>query len=175
LRWLSVWGIANKIDEKPVNATVGRKLGMKCGSKKMTLADEDRGAIPAGKNLDAGARFDDLRGANENHLERAAGKGGFGREDGGVDLAAVGVALDNCVEKAEGALRGIQHLAGEKDRSRAGAKDGLIATVRSQGFEEFVLIEEAKDGCRLAAGQDEAIDAAELLGFTNLDRLGTGF
>ena len=70
----------------------------------------------------------DARGADEDHLQRAAGEGGLRGEDGGVDLAAVGVALDGDVECAERALRRVFDC-GEQDGSGAGAEGGRGADV----------------------------------------------
>ena len=84
-------------------------------------------AVAGGEGFDAGAGTGDAGGADEDHLERAAGEGGFGGEDGGVVLAAVGVALDRDVEYAEGRLGRVAHFLGEEDAAGAGAEDGLAS------------------------------------------------
>ena len=143
--------------------------------QEMALADQHRRTLTAGKDFDSGARFDDPWGADKNHLKRAAGKGGLGRKDCGVDLAAVSVALNGSVEQAQGALRRVYDFTGEEDRSGAGAEDGLFLAELLKGFKETVLLEEAENGGGFAAGQDDAVDAGELFGFAHLHRLCTRF
>src|SRR5258708_30098493 len=88
----------------------------------MALGDEDREAVAGGEGFDVWAGVGDAGGANEDHLEGAAFECCRGGEDGGVDLAAVGVALDGDVEGGEGFLRGVFYVLGEEDRAGAGAE-----------------------------------------------------
>src|SRR5258708_28762807 len=108
-----------------------RELRMKGGGEAVSLADQNRKAFAAGQDFDLRADFSDARGADEDHFERPAGEtGGFG-EDGRVDLAAVGVALDHRVENMEAALRGLAHFARQQNGAGTGAED------RPRGSEVF--------------------------------------
>jgi len=167
-------GCGDSFDEKPVDAAVAGKLGMEGSGQDTSLADKHREAIALSEHLDARADFDDARGADEDHLQRAAGQGGFCGHDGGVDLAAVGVALDDGIEHAEAALRRVQDFASQQDCAGAGAEDGLSAAELLQGFKEAVLGEEFEHGGGLAAGQHEAIEAGELARLADLDGRGAG-
>jgi hypothetical protein len=141
----------------------------------MALPDKDRRALAAGQNLHAGPNFVDLRGANKDHLKRSAGECGFCRKDGGIDLTAVCIALNGCIQQAQGTLRGINDLAGKQNGSGAGAEGGLFLAKLLQGLKEAVLLEEAEDGGGFAAGQYQAVQAGKLIGLADLDWLRAGF
>jgi hypothetical protein len=64
--------IPDEIDKELVNAPIVREFGMKRGSEEMALTDEDRRTVTEGEDFDIGTSFDDLRGAYEDHLQRAA-------------------------------------------------------------------------------------------------------
>ena len=85
---------------------------MKGGGEDLALADQGREAVAAGEDFNAWTGGDDARGADEDHFQRSTREGGFLGDDGGVDLAAVGVPLDGCVQKAQRALRRIEDLPG---------------------------------------------------------------
>jgi len=72
-------------------------------------------------------------------------------------------------------LRWVDDLAGQEDRSCAGAEDGPILAELLHDFEEVVFLQEAEDSCRLAAGQDQAVQTGELVGLAHLDGLSAGF
>ena len=88
----------------------------------MAFADEDGEAVTGGEGFDIGSGVGDAGGADEDHFEGAAGEFGWRGEDGGVDLAAIGVALDGDVEGGEGGLRGVLDVFGEEDGACAGAE-----------------------------------------------------
>ena len=119
-------------------------------------------AVAGGEGFDVGAGAGDAGGADEDHLERAAGEGGFGGEDGGVVLAAVGVALDGDVEDAEGGLRRVGDFFGEEDAAGAGAEGGFGVDEGVEGVEEAGALEVLEEGGGLAAGDDEAVEVVEL-------------
>src|SRR5580704_6534026 len=116
--------LADEVEEELVDAGVGAEFGVEGGGEEMAFADEDGEAFAGGEGFDAGAGMGDARGANEDHLEWAAFERGWGGEDGGVDLAAVGVALDGDVECGKGFLRGVLYVFREKDGAGAGAEGG---------------------------------------------------
>jgi hypothetical protein len=140
-----------------VDARVGGELGVEGGGEEVAFADQDGGAVAGGEGLDGGAGAGDAGGADEDHLERRAGKAGGRGEDEGVVLAAVGVALDGDVEDGEGALRGIGHVLGEQDGAGAGAEGRRGLDEGLEGGEEVIALEELEHGGGLAAGHDEAV------------------
>ena len=148
---------------------------MEGGGHEVALLDEDREAIAFGEDFDAGAGFGDAGRANVDHFERTAGELRVGGLDGGVDLAAVGVALDSGVQDAEALWRGMGDLVGEQDAAGAGAEGGLVLDEGAERGEEAVTFQEFEEGCGFTAGNDEAIDCAELFGFADEDGLGSGF
>jgi hypothetical protein len=113
--------------------------------------------------------------ANVNHLERAAGELRVAGLDGGVDLAAVGVAFDGGVQDAKALLRRVRDFGGEEDASGAGAEGGLGADEVLEGGEEAVAFQKSEEGGGFAAGDDEAVDGGELFGFADQDGVGSGF
>ena len=125
----------------------------------MAFADQDREAVAGGEGFYLWAGAGDAGGSDEDHFEWAAGEFGRGGEDGGVDLAAVGVAFDGNVERAERLLRGVLYVFCEKDRSGAGAEGRDVADEGGEGVEEVVALEEFEHGGGFAAGDDEAVDA----------------
>ena len=122
-----------------------------------SLTDEHGKCIAAGQYFNFRTCFDDARSTNENHLQRFAGKGRGRDENGGVDLAPVGVAFDDDVECSEAALGGVADVAGKQDGSGAGAEGGFgvgegcervkeVAAGRVRTFKKF------KDRGGFAAG-----------------------
>ena len=158
-----------------MDATVGGKLGVKGGGHQRALPHQNGKTLAAGQDFDAGPGFDDPGRADEDHLQRATGQLGWCDEDGRVDLAAVGVALHDGIERREAALGGIADFAGQQDGSSTGAEDGLGGAEVLQSFKEIVLVEEAEDGGGFAAGEDQAIDGGELVWLADFDGLGAGF
>ena len=147
---------------------------MEGGGHDIALANQGWEAFAPGQDLDAGPGLDDARCANEDHLQRTAGERSLDGDDGRVDLATVGVALDRGIEDAEGALGRVKNFLRQQDSSRAGAEDGLFAAEILQGLEETVPVEEAEHGGGFAAGQDEAVQAGQLLRLADLDGICAG-
>jgi hypothetical protein len=106
----------------------------------------------------------DAWGADEDHFERDAFEFCGCGEDGGVDLAAVGVALDGDVEGGEGFLRGVFYVFCEEDCSGAGAEGGRGFDEGLEGVEEAAALEEFEEGGGFAAGDDEAVEICEFGG-----------
>ena len=158
---------SNEIEEELVDAGVVAQLGMEGGCEDVVLADEDGVVFAGGKGFDSGTGAGDARGADEDHLQRAAGEFGIRVEDGGVDLAAVGVALDGDVEGVEGFLRGLGDVFGEEDDSGAGAEGGSGMDEGLEDVEEAALLKEFEHSGGFAAGHDEPVDAFEVRGETD--------
>src|SRR5580700_10192877 len=127
----------------------------------MAFADENREAVAGGEDLDVGAGVGDAGGSDEDHLEWAAFEGCRGGEDGGVDLAAVGVALDGDVECCEGFLRGVFYVFREEDRAGAGAEGRGGFDEGFERIEEAVALQEFEERGGLAARDDEAVEVGE--------------
>jgi hypothetical protein len=134
-----------------------------CGEK-VALADEDREVVAGGQGFDLGAGAGDAGGADEDHLEWAAGEFRGGGEDGGVQLAPVGIAFDGDVEGGEGDLGGILDVIGEEDGSSAGSEGGDGTDEGREGVEEAVALEKFEHGGGFAAGDDEAVDTGVAVG-----------
>ena len=138
---------------------------MKGGGQHAAGADEDGIVIAAGKDLDARAEAADARRADEDHLHGAAGEGGFGVEDDGVILAAVGVALDVDVEYAEAALRRVgRRPCARRMQPAQVPKTGFVRTKVSRTVVEAGALEVLEEGGGLAAGEDEGVEAASSSG-----------
>ena len=145
-----------------MDAGVGAEFGVEGGGEEVAFADEDGEVVAGGEGFDVGAGAGDAGGADEDHLEWAAGEFCRLGEDGGVDLAAVGVALDGDVEGGEGFLRGVFYVLCEKDRAGAGAEGWGGFDEGLEGVEEAVTLEEFEEGGGFAAGDDEAVEIGEL-------------
>ena len=141
-----------------MDAGVAAEFGMEGGGEEMALADEDREAVAGGEGFYVGAGAGDAGGADEDHLQWSAFEFGRGGEDGGVDLAAVGVALYCDVHGREGGLRGLLDVFGEEDGAGAGAEGGGVLDEGGEDVEELVALKEFEHGGGLAAGDDEAVD-----------------
>ena len=154
--------LADEVEEELVHAQVGAEFGMEGGGQEMAFADEDREAVAAGEGFDVGSCVRDARGADEDHLEWAAWEFCWLGEDGGVDLAAVSVALDGDVEGGERFLRGVFYIFCEEDRSGAGAEGWSGCDEGLEGVEEASTLEEFKERGGFAAGDDEAVEICKL-------------
>ena len=146
-----------------MDAGVGRELGMKGGGEQVAFFDQNGRAIAGSEDLNVGTDPGDARRADEDHLERTAGKGGRGRENGGVDLPTIGVALDRDVEGAEGSLSWVLDVLRKQDAAGAGSEGGMVADEVGEGIVESVAFQVSQEGGGLAAGDDEAVEAGELI------------
>ena len=167
--------LAYEIDEMAVHTAVGGELGMESGGEDVSLLDQDGEAVALGEDVDTGSGLHDARGTNVDELHGAAFELCWRSLNGAVDLASVGVAFDGDVEDGEALLRRIRHFFGEEDTAGAGAEGGACANEGLKAAEESVSLEEFEKGGRFAAGDDESVDAVELLGLADEDRFGAGF
>ena len=148
---------------------------MEGGGHDVALLDEDGEAVAGGEDLDAVAGFYDAGRADVDHFERAAGELRVARLDGGVDLAAVGVALDGGVEDAEALLGRVRDFSREEDASGAGTEGGFAGDEVLEGGKEAIALEKFQKRGRFAAGDDEAVNGGELFRFADQDGVGSGF
>ena len=91
------------------------------------LPDQDRKVVAHGQHLDPCANFNHAWSADKDHLQRTARERGFGGKDGRVDLAAVGVAFDDCIEQAKTSLGWVADFACQQNGPGAGTEDGFAA------------------------------------------------
>jgi hypothetical protein len=144
------------------------------GGQQIFFADEGGGVVAFGEDFDSRAGFHDPWGTDVDHLERSAWEFGVGGDDGAVDLASVGVALDGGVEDGEAFLRGIEDFLGQKDAAGAGTEGRLLADEALEGIEEAVAGEELEEGGGFAAGNDEAVNVGQLFRLADEDGFGSG-
>src|SRR5262249_1433232 len=106
----------------------------------------------------------DLRRAYENHLERRrlATFPQHALPNRTVGLAAIGIAANADVERAQPRLRWIRHLARQHDSSRAGAECGLEAHKFLQLLKTF-FAQNFQERARFTARNHQAVDGIELL------------
>jgi hypothetical protein len=114
--------LGDEVQEELMDSRIGGEFRMEGGGEQMARADEDWKFVAAGKSLYTGAGTGDAGSSDEDHLQRPAWEGGLRGEDGGIDLAAVGIAFDGDVEGCEGLLGGVQDFGGEQDGPGAGAE-----------------------------------------------------
>ena len=90
-----------------------------------------------------------------------------------VDLPPVGVALDFDVEHADERLIASDDAFGQRDEAGAGAPDGDAGVGEAPDRAgEAVETEKAVERRRLAAGDDQPVEAVEVLGETHAAGLG---
>ncbi len=155
------------VEKELVHAAVLAEFGVKRSGEDMALADEGGGAVPAGERFDAGTEAAEARCANVDRFKWAARQGGFLGTNGGVVLAAVGVALYGGVEYAKAALGRVGDLAGEQDAAGAGAEDGLGVHESVEDVVEAGTLEVLEKGGGFAAGDDQGIEFGEVFGLAN--------
>ena len=148
---------------------------MEGGGHDVALLDQDGEAVAGGENFDAVAGFHDAGRADVDHFKRAAGKLRVAGLDGGVDLAAVGVALDGGVEDAEALLRRVRDFSGEKDASGAGAEGGLVRTKSWRAARKPSRSRNFRNVVDSPPGMMRPSMFGELLWFADEDGVGTGF
>src|SRR2546430_8577093 len=128
---------------------------MEGGSHDSSLPDGNRIAALGGHYFHARSYMLNFRSTDKNHLERRVSQ--FAGADGAVDLAAVGVAPNADVERAQALLPGILHFVGQKDCARACAKRRLDANKLLQLFKSG-FPQQVKKSSALSAGDDQSVD-----------------
>src|SRR5580704_7575247 len=147
---------------------------MKSCGHDTSLPHQHRISVAFGQGFDAFSDLLDARGADKNHLQRLFAQGGDSFEDGGVDLAAVSVALHGHVDGVQSLLVGVGNVLGQKDRASAGAECWLGVDELVE-FLESVFTQQLQEGAGFASGDDQAVDIVELLGATYKDDTCTEF
>ncbi len=147
---------------------------MECGGKNMQLADENREAVALGEDFDTFAGLYDTWGADVDHLQWAPSQFRFGFDDGTVDLASVGIAFHRRVEHGKALLRWIADFFCQQNASGAGSEGRLRFHKGLQRVEEAVAGKKFQECGRFAAGDNEAVDVYQFLGFADEDGFGSG-
>src|ERR1700733_10591410 len=119
---------------------------MEGGGEDAALADEDGEAVAAGEDFDFRAGFNHARGADKDHFERIGAEFSGSGEDAGVDLAAVGVTLDDGIKQTKTSLWRVKNFAGEENGAGAGAEDWFAGGEFSEGIEEVAALKELEHG-----------------------------
>src|ERR1039457_462624 len=104
----------------------------------------------------------DPRRANEDHLQRIAAERGGGFDDGGIDLASVGVAANRYVDGIQSRLMRVLDFLGQHDRPGASAERRLAVHEGAQ-FSKGLIAAKLQESARFAPRNDQAIDLVELL------------
>ena len=160
-----------------VEAQIVRQLGMEGADRDGALAGGHGGAVgEPGDHVDARSDALDARGPDEHTREGSTGEAGdFKWSLERLVLAAVGVAPHGDVDGAEDGLVGppVEHLGGQEDQPGAGAEDGEAAgQPLAQRLQQPRRVEEASDGGRLAAGDDERVGAGQVAGQADFEGVG---
>ena len=153
-----------------VNGGIVGEFGMKGSGEKIIFLDECGLAGMAREHIDAGANALDNGATDENHLEGIFFQGAGAEENVAGKLAAVAVAEDGHVEKAERGLRRIVDMSSEEDCAGAGAKDGVAGVGKfADGVVEALFAEKLQLRGGFAAGKDEAVAGFEIVDGADLD------
>ena len=154
-----------------MDAGVVGEFGVEGGGHGSSLPNSDGSLIAAfgGQDFNAFSDMLDFGSADENHLQWGIAEETLA--DGAVDLASIGVAADANIEGAEASLLRILYFCGEENCAGAGAKGGLGVNEFFQLFESAVA-QELQERARLAAGDHEAVNGVEFLGFSDEHNFG---
>src|SRR5215218_1107299 len=154
--------LLHQLQEPLVHAGVVGQLRMERRYEKAPFTHQYRLAVQLGEHLDLGPGLAHTRRTDEDTAQRLVLP--FELEIGleARDLSAVGVPVDGDVHEAE-------VLAVEDDHPRAGTEHR--PTKPAQRVVQAVQPHEAHERRRLAAGNDQPIEAFELLRLPHLDRL----
>src|ERR1035438_7888293 len=158
--------VLHQLQKFLVYARVVRQFWME-GRRHHTSLPHQHGIVAAFRqDFPSLANSLDPRRANEDHLQRIAAERTGSFDDGGIDLAAIGVAADCNVNRIEAGLMRVLDFLGQHDRAGTGpecrlAMDKIVELVKS------LLPKKLQEGCRLAAGDDKAVKAVEFLGFAH--------
>src|SRR5439155_6837713 len=134
------------------------EFGMEGRGKDVALLNESRFAGIFGEDVDSGAHALDNGSADENHFHRFGFELGGSEKNVAGELAAISIAQNSHVQKAQRRLWRIGDVCGKENCASAGAEDGRI--VRGEffdGFEETFFHEELQLGGAFPAGKDKSM------------------
>ena len=146
-----------------MDARVVGQLRMEGGDEEPSLARQHRMAVDLREHLDVGSRFLEPRRADEDGAQRLVAVPDVEIRLEAVHLATERVAPRRVIAEAE-------VVAVEDDHPRARPEDRPAELAHR--LVEAVELHQPADRGRLAAGDDQPVEALELLGQPHLDRLG---
>src|SRR6266545_1865601 len=147
-------------EEQLVHTRIFRQLGVERRDEETALTQEDGLTVVLCEHLDLGAVVADARCADEDAAQQRIVAPQAEVRLEARNLAAVGVAVDVEIHQAE--MPAVEH-----DHPRARAEDW--AGESPQGFVQAVEPHQAHERRRLPAGNDEAVQALELLRLPHFD------
>jgi hypothetical protein len=157
-------------EEVLVDGGIVGEFGMKGSGEKIIFLDKCGLAGMAREHIDAGTNAFDDRATDENHFERIFFQGARAEENIAGELAAIAVAEDGHVEKAERRLRRIVDMSSEEDCAGTGAEDGVTGVGEfADGVVQAFFAEKLQLRGGFAAGKDEAVAGFEIVDGAHLD------
>jgi hypothetical protein len=170
--WRWIVTVLDKVEERPVNAGVVAEFRVERRRHRLALTNYDGILALGSQNLYAGPEAFDFGCTYENHFDRCVTKQPFA--DGAVNLAAIGVAANVDVDRAESELLGILDFLGKENGAGTGAEGWFQAHKIFQLF-ETCLAEQLEECAGFPAGDHEAIDGIELFGLFDQHDVGAKF
>jgi hypothetical protein len=164
--------VSDQVQKGPVEASVVREFGVEGCGHYPSLPHSDGIFTFGGEDFYARTNAGNFRGANEDHLNGSVAE--FSFADGAVNLAAIGIAANADIERAQSGLLGIFDFGRQKDSSGAGA-EGRFGVDKLLELFESGFAEEFEKRARFAAGDDEAINLIELLRLFDEHNFGAQF
>src|SRR5207247_2000389 len=163
--------VGDQVEKRPMHSRIVGKFRMEGCGHDLSLAHGDGIFIFAlgGDDFYVLPYALDFWCADENHLGGRTGEDAFA--DGTVALASIGVAANADVQGAESGLPGIFYFVGQQDGAGASTEDWLHAHELFELFESS-FSEQLEEGAGFAAGDDEAVDLVQLLGFLDEHNFG---
>src|SRR5215213_1849689 len=151
------------LQESFVDARIFGQLGVERCHEEATLAQQDGLAVVFRQYLDLGPALADTRCADEDAAERLVLPLELEIRLEAGHLPPIGVTVDLEIHQAQ--MRAIEH-----DHPRAGAEDRSCEALHR--LVEAVEPHQPHERRRLAARDDEAVQALQLIGLPDLDRVG---
>jgi hypothetical protein len=156
-----------------VDSEIVGKFGMKGGREKIVFLNQRRLAGMSGKNVDTRTNAFDNWATDENHFEGILFQSARAEENIAGKLAAVAVAEDDDVEKAERGLGWIVDVSGEEDRARTSAEDGVTFVSKfADSIVQAFFAEELELRGGFASGKDQAVAGFEIVDGADLNGFG---
>src|SRR5699024_1765107 len=164
-------------EELGVEPQVPAQLRVEAAGPHIALPHQHRSVLAPGEHLGGGGDVEDLRGADEGAVEGALEALDVQRRGEGLTLPAVGIAGNGDVEAAEAVITAQRIIAepiGQEDEAGAGAEDRQAGSdALPQSAEEIGAGGDADHGRRLAAGQEDRVEDAQVLGTNQLPSIDT--
>lgn len=153
-----------------VHARVWRKLGVEGRGQNIVLAHGYRLTVNLSQHLYTCAHAGNDRSANENSREGVCPDLGYAQVGfKTVHLSAKGVAPHGGVKHAEAGLVRVFNVAAQQYKPGATAVNGhAVEYALAQGLKHVPFIKQFADGGAFAAGNDQGIDALNILELAHL-------